>query len=161
MIVFAILTGAFEASRGSAFERFVVEDVLLMPTNRLINFFSPEDHVELKGRSFVSGATKMNVIRGCEGVEMFLLLSAAIIVYPATMARKLAGLSIGFVLAYLLSVARLMALVYTLRHAPNAWESLHGLILPLAPVLAIAWYFMLWSSASGERRSAARKIDAA
>jgi exosortase family protein XrtM len=161
IVAFAILTGAFEASRGSAFERFVVEDMLLMPTNRVINFLSPQDHVELKGRSFVSGAYKMRVIRGCEGVEMFLLLSAAIIAFPATMARRLRGLAIGFVLAYALSVARLTALVYTLRHAPDAWESLHGLILPLAPVIAIACYFLLWSASSGGQNRAARTADAA
>jgi exosortase family protein XrtM len=161
IITFAILTGAFEAARGSAFERFVVEDILLMPTNRVINFLSPMDHVELTGRSFVSGAYKMHVIRGCEGIEMFLLLSAAIIAFPATTARRLWGLAIGFVLAYALSVARLTALVYTLRHAPDAWESLHGLILPLAPVIVIAWYFLLWSAASGGQNRAARTADAA
>ena len=125
--------GAFEASRGSGFERFVVEDVILRPTAGLINLIFPTDHVELVGRTFVSGGARMRVTRGCEGVEMFLLLSAAIVAFPASLKHRLKGLSIGFVLAYILSLARLTALVYTLRHAPDAWEALHGLILPLAP----------------------------
>ncbi len=146
IIGFAILMGAFEASRGSGFERFVVEDVILRPTAGLINLIFPTDHVELVGRTFVSGGARMRVTRGCEGVEMFLLLSAAIVAFPASLKHRLKGLSIGFVLAYILSLARLTALVYTLRHAPDAWEALHGLILPLAPVLVIAWYFLRWSS---------------
>jgi exosortase family protein XrtM len=146
VIAFAILMGSFEASRGTAFERFVVEDLILTPTVRLNNFLFPEDSVELVGRTFVSGNAKLNVTRGCEGIEMFLLLTAAIVAFPASRERRLIGLLIGFVLAYVLSIARLIALDYTLRHAPAAWESLHGLVLPLAPVIVIALYFLHWSS---------------
>lgn len=148
IIGFALLMGSFEASRGTAFERFVVEDLILIPNARLIDFLWPADHVELVGRTFVSGGTKMRVTRGCEGIEMFLLLSAAIVAFPASLKRRLQGLLIGFVLAYILSLARLTALVFTLRHAPDAWEALHGLVLPLAPVIGMAWYFLHWSSIS-------------
>lgn len=157
IVVFVILMGSFEASRGSPFERFVVEDVILLPTAGVINRLFPDDHVELVGRTFVSGATKMHVTRGCEGVEMFLLLSAAILAFPASLRRRVQGLSIGFALACILSLARLTALVYTLRHAPDAWEALHGLILPLAPVIGIAWYFLRWSSTTASPRRTARE----
>lgn len=143
---FAVLMGSFEASRGSPFERFVVEGLILAPTTHLIDLVWPADHVILVGRSFISGSARLNVTRGCEGVEMFLMLSAAILAWPGDLRRRLTGLALGFVLAYGLSVARLMALVYTLRHAPRTWESLHGLILPLAPVLLMAWYFFRWSA---------------
>ena len=145
-VAFAVLVGAFEACRGSSVERFLVEDMILAPTARLIDLLWPADHVTLIGRTFVSGPTRMNVTRGCEGVEMFLMLGAAILAWPGDLPRRLSGLVAGFVLAYCLSVARLMALVYTLRHAPRAWESLHGLVLPLAPVLVMAWYFFRWSA---------------
>jgi exosortase/archaeosortase family protein len=145
-VAFAILVGSFEACRGSGFERLVVEDLILKPTARLLDLCWPGDQVTLVGRSFISGATRMNVTRGCEGVEMFLMLGAAILAWPGSFRRRLSGLLVGLVLAYVLSVARLMVLVYTLRHAPRAWESLHGLILPLAPVLIMAWYFFRWSA---------------
>lgn len=161
VIIFAILMGSFEASRGSAFERFVVEDVILVPTVGVINLMLPADHVELVGRTFVSGATRMHVTRGCEGVEMFLLLGAAIVAFPASLTRRLQGLSIGFVLAYILSLARLTVLVYTLRHAPDAWEALHGLILPLAPVIGMAWYFLRWSSSTASPRRTVQRAHAA
>jgi exosortase/archaeosortase family protein len=158
--VFAILVGAFEACRGSAFERFLVEDLILAPTVRIIDLVWPADHVVLVGRTFISGTTRMNVTRGCEGVEMFLMLSAAILAWPGRLRTRLAGLLIGFVLAFCLSVARLMVLVYTLRHAPRAWESLHGLILPLAPVLIMAWYFYRWSAPRAALDAAARTSHA-
>lgn len=144
--IFAVLVGAFEMSRGSGFERFVVEDLILAPTERLIDFLWPDDHVILVGRTFISGAARLNVTRGCEGVEMFLMLGAAILAWPGPLGERLSGLLIGGVLAYVLAVARLTALVYVLRNSPRAWESLHGLVLPLAPVLVMAWYFFRWSA---------------
>src|ERR1700730_18373122 len=143
VIGFAILMGAFEASRGSAFERFLVEDLILMPTTHLINMFTPNEHVELVGRTLASrgGGSSLRVTRGCEGIEMFLLLIAAILAFPASLAQRARGLLVGAMLADGLSVTRLMALHYILRYSPSAWEALHGLILPLGPLILMALYF--------------------
>ena len=145
VLAFAVLIGAFEASRGSAFETFLVEKLILVPTVALIDAASPSEHVHLIGRSIVSPTSKLNVTRGCEGVEMFLLLFADILAYPADWRRKAQGLLLGSILAYALTVTRLMALHHVLQFSPRAWEALHGLVLPLGPVAVIALYFFRWS----------------
>lgn len=146
LLGFALLMGAFEVSRGTAFERFVVEDLILVPTTGLINVITPSEHVTLVGRTIVSPTgANLHVTRGCEGIEMFLLLVAAILAFPASARHRLQGLIVGSVLAYLLSVTRLMALHYVLQYSPTAWEALHGLILPLGPIVLMALYFLHWS----------------
>jgi exosortase family protein XrtM len=146
ILYFALLFGAFEASRGSAFERFVVENMILVPTTALINAVTPSEHATLVGRVIASPDSKLNVTRGCEGIEMFLLLAAGIGAFPASWKRRAQGLLIGSIVAYVLSVARLMALHYILRYSPSAWEALHGLILPLGPIILMALFFMHWSA---------------
>jgi exosortase family protein XrtM len=141
LICFAVLFGGFEALRGTAFERFVVVDLILVPTTTLINAVSPEEHVTLVGRLISSPGSNLNVTRGCEGIEMFLLLVAAVLAFPATWRRRLQGLLLGSILAYILSVVRLMALHYILRYSPRAWEALHGLILPLGPIIIMTLFF--------------------
>ena len=84
-------------------------------------------------------------------MEIFLLLVAAIVAFPATLKRRAQGFLGGSTLAYALSIARLMTLHYVLRYAPNAWEALHGLILPLGPLVLIALYFMRWSAVSAAK----------
>jgi exosortase family protein XrtM len=155
IVCFAVLFGAFEASRGTVFERFVVEDLILVPTTALINATSPGAHVELVGRTISSPGSNLRVTRGCEGVEMFLLLAAGIMAFPASFKRRALGLLLGSVLAYVLSVTRLVALHYILRYSPAAWEALHGLVLPLAPIILIALYFMRWSALTMDRPSRA------
>ncbi len=147
LVLFAALFGAFEASRGTAFESFVVEDALLRPTVGLINAVTPGEHAMLVARSIRSpGGASLHVIRGCEGIELFLMLVAAIVAFPASLARRLQGLLTGSLLAWVLSVARLMALYYILRYSPAAWEALHGLVLPLGPIVLMGFFFLRWSS---------------
>jgi exosortase/archaeosortase family protein len=146
IVYFAILSAAFEASRGSAFEHFVVVDLIISPTTKLIELCTPQDNARLQDRVISSPAAKLRVTRGCEGIEMFLLLVAGIVAFPVSWPHRLRGLGFGSVLAYALSVARLMTLYYILRDSPSAWEALHGLVLPLGPIIAIALYFMHWTA---------------
>jgi exosortase family protein XrtM len=148
VIGFALLVAAFEASRGSVFERFVVEDVILTPTVLLINSMTPSEQVTLVGRSLKSDGANLHVTRGCEGIEMFLLLIAAIIAFPVNFGRRIQGLIYGAVLAYVLSISRLMTLHYVLRYSPRSWEMLHGLVLPLVPIVLMALFFLSWASLS-------------
>jgi exosortase family protein XrtM len=145
ILYFALLFSAFEASRGSAFERFVVEDLILVPTTALINGVTPREHATLVGRVISSPGSNLNVTRGCEGVEMILLLVAGIVAFPTSWKRRAQGLLLGSMVAYFLSVARLMALHYILNYSPSAWEALHGLVLPLAPIVLMALFFLRWS----------------
>ena len=146
LLLFAALMGGFEASRGSRFERFVVEDSILGPTVSLINALTPPPPVTLAGRTLVSpNGANLRVVRGCEGIEMFVMLLAAVLAFPATTPWRVRGLLEGGALAYVLSVLRLMALHFTLRYNATAWEALHGLVLPLGPVLILGLYFLHWS----------------
>lgn len=146
-LFFALLMTAFEASRGTAFERFLVDDLILTPTVHVINVVTPDNHVVLIDRTLVSArGSRLHVTRGCEGIEMFLLLISAIAAFPASLRRRLEGFLLGSALAYVLSMGRLMALHYVLQYWPDAWESAHGLILPLAPIVLMALFFLRWSS---------------
>jgi len=148
LVLFALFAGGFEALRGTAFERFVVETLILKPTVGLMNLARPEEAVRLVGRTIVSpDGAKLHVTRGCEGIEMFLLLVAAVLAFPASPKRRAQGLFWGAILAYVLSVARLVALDFTLRSSPALWDALHGLVLPIGPVVLMALYFLRWSAA--------------
>ena len=146
LVCFALLSGSFEASRGSAFERFVIEDLILAPTTAAINRVNRDEHAQLEGRIISSPGANLHVTRGCEGIEMFLLLAAGIVAFPATWKQRVQGLLLGSMLAYVLSVTRLTALHYVLRYSPNAWEALHGLVMPLGPIILMALFFMRWSA---------------
>lgn len=148
LLLFAILMGGFEASRGSVLERFLVEDLILAPTVGLINAVTPNEHARQRDRTIESAGSRLHVTRGCEGIEMFLMLIAAMAAFPSRLKHRLQGLAMGALIAYLLSIARLMALHYILRYSPTAWNALHGLVLPLGPIVVMGIFFMRWSNAA-------------
>jgi exosortase family protein XrtM len=152
VLAFVILTAAFEASRGSTFERFVIEESVLVPTASLVSAISPGVILDRTSRTIAKGTARLHVTRGCEGIEMLFLLAAAILAYPTDLRRRTIGLLIGSVLVFALSVARLTALVFTLRYWPGGWEAMHGLLMPLVPVVVIAAYFLYWSAGRTEPR---------
>ena len=154
IVAFGLLMGAFEASRGTAFERVVIEEGLLRPTTWLAQSLAPAEPVHLVGRSIETAHSRLHVVRGCEGVETLLLLAAALLAYPASWVARGWGLLVGTLIAYVLSVGRLLALHLALRYSPHAWGALHGLVLPLAPVILVAWYFLQWSAAQSRTDSA-------
>src|SRR5579862_8808153 len=89
LVVFALLVGGFEVTRGTAFERFLVEDLVIRPAAAFINTLTPGDNVWVQGRTLASAQVSLLVTRGCEGVEIVALLVAAIIAYPASAKQRL------------------------------------------------------------------------
>jgi exosortase family protein XrtM len=146
-----LLIGGFEALRGSAVERFLVETLILKPTTALIDLLTPAEHVQLIGRKLVCAhGPTLNVTRGCEGIEMFLLLFAAVLAFPASGRLRLQGLLWGSLLAYALSIIRLMLLHYVLVQSPALWQALHGLVLPLGPIVLLGLYFLHWTAGASQ-----------
>lgn len=145
-VLFALLMGALEAARDTPAERAVVQGALLRPTVALIGVLTPDEPVALDGRTIVTPGSRLNVIRGCEGTETLLLGISAVLAYPAPARRRWRGLLVISTLGYGLSIARLVALHYTLRYLPGAWEALHGSVLPLLPIVGIGTYFLYWSA---------------
>jgi exosortase family protein XrtM len=146
--IFALQFAAFEASRGTPFEKFIIDDLVLTPTAALVNYFAPAEDLRVEGRRLITPGSALRITRGCEGVEMLLLLMAAILAYPASARHRVTGLGTGLVLIYALTVVRLVLLHFTLRYSPRAWDFLHGLVLPLGPVLLVGLYFLHWSAAA-------------
>ncbi len=153
LVVFGVLMASFEFSRGTSFEQWVVEDGVVAPATALINLINPNEGAVRIERTIASPTSRLHVTRGCEGIEMILMLAAAVIAFPASWRRRLGGIVIGSVLAYGLGLLRLVALYFVLRYSPTAWEALHGLVLPLAPIILIACYFLYWSGGGRSRRS--------
>jgi exosortase family protein XrtM len=145
-VLFGLLFAALEGSRGSHLETAVIDDLVLTPTAALINLLSPSEAVRVDGRSLTTAGSVLRITRGCEGTEMLLLLAAGILAFPATPRHRVRGFCIGIAIVYALTLLRLILLHFTLRYSPRAWDLLHGVVLPLGPVLLLALYFLHWSA---------------
>jgi exosortase/archaeosortase family protein len=154
-LVFALLQQGWEAARGGLLESLVIHDATVLPAALLINLLTPGLHAAAIGYTLHAPGGGINVLNGCEGTEVWLLLVAAFAVAPRRPHLRLLGALLALPLVLLLNDLRLVGLFYAL-HADRGWyDTLHATVTPLLLTLAAAAYFHAWLA--HERAGAARQ----
>lgn len=143
-LAFAVMQGAYGRAAGTAVERFVVDRLTVGTAGRILGALDPATGVRANGSRLSAPGGGINVLNGCEGTDVAFLLTAALLAAPLTWARRAAGLMVGLVLLFALNQARLIALFYAFRLAPEWFDILHGLVAPLVLVTATGAFFAAW-----------------
>lgn len=144
MAFFGAMELAYDASRGSPFEHWVIGDLTVRPTAWLLNVISPDIGVQALGNQLRAAGGGLVVKKGCEGVEIMFMLIAAFGAVSLPWKRKLLGLGLGLVLVYGINQIRLVALFYAYRHDVELFNLLHGTVTPVVLVLLVALYCLAW-----------------
>jgi exosortase/archaeosortase family protein len=143
-LVFVALQQGWEAARGGPLEHLVIHDATVLPAALLVNLLTPGLHAAAIGYTLHAPGGGINVLNGCEGTEVWLLLAAAFAVAPLRPGARLRGALLALPLVLLLNDLRLVGLFYAL-HVDRGWfAALHGTVTPLLLALAAAGYFHAW-----------------
>jgi exosortase family protein XrtM len=151
LALFGVLLFAYQQSRDTPVERFLIDHATVTPAVALINLLAPEEGVEARGHRLVSPHARLSVLNGCEGTETMLLMLAAVLVYRASWAHKVVGLALGLGLVYALNQARIVGLYFALRHERQLFDLLHGYLGPTLIIILCAVFFMAWAEWASPR----------
>jgi len=144
LAVFFVLQMAYGASRGGAFEHFVIGDLTVVPAAALIRLLTPSIAVQALGNQLLAPGGGITVLKGCEGTEVMFMLAAAFAAVVMPWRRRLAGLGLGLLLVFGLNQLRLVTLFYVHRGDPSLFGLLHGTVAPIVLVIAVALYVFWW-----------------
>lgn len=144
VVLFALLLAGYESARGTLLERFVVEEATVATAAGVIRAIDPALPVRAEGPRLVAPGGGLVVLAGCEGVDVLLLLAAAIAVAPMSWRARFAGLATGALLVFTLNQVRVVGLFYAFRVDRELYASLHGVVTPLAMALAAGAFFVAW-----------------
>jgi exosortase H (IPTLxxWG-CTERM-specific) len=86
----------------------------------------------------------MEVRDGCNGINVVVLLWAAILAYPASLKWKLIGLGGGLVAIQVLNLFRLISLFYLGQYSPSIFEFAHLYMWELLIIIDAMVVFNLW-----------------
>ncbi|MET1076543.1 MAG: exosortase H [Pseudomonas sp.] len=86
----------------------------------------------------------VSIEAGCNGIEACILLSAAILAYPAPWRHKLVGLLLGFVAIQALNVLRVISLYYLALWSPAAFEFAHLYLWQVLIMLDVLVVWLIW-----------------
>jgi exosortase family protein XrtM len=143
--IFLALQGALLLSAGTRVERFLIDTATVRVAAGAITLVDPGAGVQAVGSRLDSGTARLNVLRGCEGTELYCLWIAAVLAFPATAGARAKALAAGLAAAYLLNEARIVGLFYVVRDARAAFELAHGYIAPTLLVVLLALGFWWWA----------------
>ncbi|MDX1604877.1 MAG: exosortase H [Candidatus Competibacterales bacterium] len=81
---------------------------------------------------------------GCNGVEAMIVLTAAILAFPAPWLHKLVGLLVGFLAIQALNLVRIISLFYLLQWNQTWFEWAHLYLWQALIILDAMIVFILW-----------------
>jgi len=138
---FVLLQWAWNAARDTWVERLVIHEATVKPAAALVQLITPAANARPVAASIKAPGGGLNILVGCEGVEVMFLLIAAFAAVRLGWRRKLIGLGLGLTLVFVLNQGRILALFYAFRNQRSLFDLLHTTVLPVVLIAAVALYF--------------------
>lgn len=145
---FLILQAGWSLARGTALERITIHDATVKPAAWLVNQLTPDVQAVAVRSSLRALGGSINVLNGCEGVEVLFLLVAALLIAPITLRRRAYGLLVGIVFVWLLNQVRILVLFYANRSDKELFALLHGTVAPLVMIVLVSLAYVFYVSRS-------------
>lgn len=142
VLVVTVLQWTWSEARGTAVEHAVIDTATVGTAVATINAFTPDVHASAAGSRIRAPHGGINVLNGCEGTEVLFLFVAALMAYPMSWRIKFGGLMIGTVFVFVANQLRLIALFYSYQSDRGLFDQLHGLVMPLALIVATLGLFV-------------------
>lgn len=141
--VFVVLYAAVQSSAG--FQHWFIGELTVPAAAWLINAIGLSDvPVVASGSRLVAPGGGLNVLQGCEGLDLLCLWIAAASAGPFTWRARLLAWTLGSMVVFAFNQVRLASLFHLYRTHRDWFGDAHGLWWPLVLVVAVWGLFLLW-----------------
>jgi exosortase family protein XrtM len=127
--------------------RVLIHRLQVAPAARILSWLNPSERIFTEGISISSARVRLDLMRGCDGVEAWVILLAAMLVFPMPWRHRLAGVVWGSIVVFGLNLARIVSLYQIALYRPQWFGVAHGLIWQTVMTVAAALFAWLWISA--------------
>jgi len=118
---------------------------VVTPSASVINFILPSEQVTVSQNALISSRAHLEVVRGCDGIGVMMLIISAILVFSTSLKHKIAGLIAGVVLVYLLNLIRIIGLYFIVVFQRDWFLPVHSYLAPTLIILLCSLFFMHWA----------------
>lgn len=129
-------------------------DVLAAISDFLVSPF--RNDVSAVGRvlQFADGRGGVAVAGGCNGVEVCLLITAAMLAFPTKLSLRLWGVLICILAIQSINILRIVSLLFLSRYAVHLFDFFHTYVWDAVILLDAVLIFFLWLRSTGKARTA-------
>lgn len=142
-LLFIVLQRGYLATRHITSD-FLNQGLNGVPSAAILNILLPADNVEAIDGQLVSTHGSINIKKGCEGVEVALILVSAILAYPMPWQRRLSGVVAGLIFVYAINLIRITSLYYIMTRHSKWFDAAHVTLWQTIIILLSALFFLGW-----------------
>ncbi len=99
----------------------------------------------LSGSVVYSSDFSVEIVEGCTGLFVFILLLSATVAFPASWSRRLTGIGIGAAMVFVVNWARIVSLFYLGRAYPDLFEEFHVYVWQGVIIVLVTLYWYTWA----------------
>jgi exosortase family protein XrtM len=151
--IYIVLYIAYMAIPDDVLRLTVFPAGIVRPTLAIINMLDNSAHAVSDASTLMSRNGNLDIVRGCDGSGIALLLTSGILAFPTSLRAKVKGLMVSLLLVVFTNCLRILGLYFALAYADNWFELLHLYIIPTLMVLLAGGYFIWWASRQGIDRT--------
>lgn len=124
---------------------FIYQKYVVTLCASMINFVIPTEYVLVSQNALISPRAHLEVVRGCDGVGVMMLIVSAILVFSTSIKHKTIGLVMGVGLVYILNLIRITGLYFVVAYQKSWFLPAHSYIAPSLIILLCSLFFMYWA----------------
>ncbi|MBF0510036.1 MAG: archaeosortase/exosortase family protein [Deltaproteobacteria bacterium] len=143
-VLFILIQTIHYATR-SWTEPFLVKALHVGVSSKIINILTPQEASYIQDKVIRSGSFGILVDDGCDGVEAFILILAAICAFPAGPWRKTVGAVGGLGVVYFFNLARIVCLYYINKYHEDVFDVMHIYVGQTFMVIIGLMIFIFWA----------------
>lgn len=110
----------------------------------LVGIFDPNVISYGKVLQHSASGVGVSIEAGCNGIEACIILTAAMLAYPASLRLKLAGIMLGFVAIQVVNVGRVISLFYLAAWNQAVFEFAHLYLWQILIMLDVLVVWLIW-----------------
>jgi exosortase family protein XrtM len=144
VLLFTAMYAGLSHAWGEGLSHWIIDVATVKPAAWIARNLTGEPAIVAAGSHLRSPQASINVLYGCEGTDVLMLLAAALLVAPVAWGDRLLGLAAGTVFVFMINQLRVLALFFSIWLRPTWFGPLHGLVAPLTVVVLVAAFFLAW-----------------
>lgn len=125
---------------------FMVRRIQVEPSAWIIGCSLPREQISTGVDRIQYRGLELVIMRGCDGVEAWLLLITAMSVFRMPWRQRLLGIVLGSALVLALNITRIVTLFHIALRRPAWLDLAHGFIWQSIIVLSAAAFVLIWTA---------------
>ena len=138
------------------FREAMIHRFQVVPSVWLLGRTMPGVPFQAAGISIGTSGLEVKIMSGCDGVEGWLLLVSAMLVFPMSWRRRWLGVVCGTGLVYGLNLVRIVSLVHIAVQKPEWMEAAHLVVWQSLVVLVVGAFVLVWLEPRHDAESVAK-----